>query len=589
MVVFANNKVGNIEIKLATYHNCDDVQLFWRAIVDEQADHSIPGCLGFMIERRRKNKNGTWNPIEILRNWVGFEDQEEQTENQSQRCNIWPFQRYDWTDHGADNRETVQYRVSALRLPAGSKLGVDIMESFADSGWTKPITMSPDCGNGVSAYFNRGFVMSQFISRIMRQNNWKPSDINDQMKNLEQPLRRFLSGELRIAIVNLLEEVAKNPELSLYAVLFELSDEELTDKLISLGKRANVVLANGSKKDGDGNKDARDKLNRAGVNVKDRILGSKGLGHNKFVVLTRSRDNKPIKVWTGSVNWAPTGLCTQANNGILIERYDVAKTFYDQWQNLARAKNDFTPLMVEANARSPYTSSDIDVWFTRIRNPSKKYTVPGHDIQELIDLVNSAREIILYVMFQPGIEPLKSIMKRSNDIYVRGVVSTVTKNLEEEFQLTRIGKEPQSYKTALIQPEGIGKGFSWWVSEVTRKQFLYPQNNPAIGHAITHSKMIVIDPLSDDCKVITGSHNFSKSASEKNDENFLVIHGLKALAEAYAIACMSTYSHYSWRAYVKDKTNAGQKIWQCLSSSPKWQDYYLSGARKKHLSLWCRL
>ncbi|MCJ7576708.1 MAG: phospholipase D-like domain-containing protein [Dehalococcoidia bacterium] len=589
MAISTSNKVGNVEIKLVAYHNCDDVQIFWRTNVDGQPDHLIPGCLGFMIERQRKNENGIWNPSEILRNRVGFQDQEVQTENQSQRSNIWPFQRYDWTDHGADNRQTVQYRVSALRLPAGSKIGVDVMESIADSGWTEPIVMSPDCGNGVSAYFNRGFVMSQFVSRMMRQNNWKPSDIKDQIKNLEQPLRLFLSGELRIALVNLLEEVANNPDLSLYAALYELSDEELIDKLISLGNRAHVVLANGSNKAGDGNKDARDKLVNAGVDVKNRMLASKGLGHNKFVVLTRSQDNKPIKAWTGSTNWAPTGLCTQVNNGILIENDDIAKTFYEQWQNLARAQNDFTPDLVAANARSPYTSNDIDVWFTRIRNPSKKYTVPGNDIQALIDLVNSAKEAIIYIMFQPGKEPLESIMKRSADIYVRGVVSTVSKNLEEEFQLTGIDKEPQSYKTALVQPEGIAKGFSWWVGEVTRQQFLYPQQNPAIGHAITHSKVIVIDPLRDDCKVITGSHNFSISASQQNDENFVVVHGLKALAEAYAVACMGTYSHYRWRAYVKDKTDAGEKIWQHLSSDPKWQESYLSEALKKHLSTWCGL
>jgi phosphatidylserine/phosphatidylglycerophosphate/cardiolipin synthase-like enzyme len=588
MAIPSNNKVGNVEIKLVAYHNCDDAQLFWRTIVDGQADRPIPGCLGFMIERRRKTQNGVWGPIEILRNRVGFEGQEELAENQSRPCNVWPFQRYDWTDHGANNRETVQYRVSALRLPAEGKLGTTILESYANSGWTEPIAMSPDCGSGISAYFNRGFVMSQFVSRIMRQNNWQPSDIKNRIKDLEQPLRLFLSGDLRIALLNLLEEVAKNPELSLYAALYELSDAELIDKLISLGERAHVVLANGSKRDGDGNEDAREKLNQAGVDVKNRILGSKGLGHNKFVVLTRSPDNKPIKAWTGSVNWASTGLCTQVNNGILIENDGVAKAFYDQWQNLARAQNDFTPPLVEANARSPYTSADIDVWFTRIRNPSTKYTVPGRDIQALIDLVNSAREMILYVMFQPGPEPLESILKRSTDIYVRGVVSTVSKKLEE-FQLTGIGKEPQSYRTALVQPEGIDKGFSWWVGEVTRRQFLYPSQNPAIGHAITHSKMIVIDPLRDDCKVITGSHNFSKSASEKNDENFVVVRGLKALAEAYAVACEGTYSHYRWRAYVKSKTDAGQQIWQHLSDSPAWQESYLSDALKRHLSLWCRL
>ncbi|MDH2351188.1 TIGR04141 family sporadically distributed protein [Bradyrhizobium sp. SSUT112] len=76
--------------------------------------------------------------------------------------------------------------------------------------------------------------------------------------------------------------------------------------------------------------------------------------------------------------------------------------------------------------------------------------------------------------------------------------------------------------------------------------------DPGVGHAITHSKMIVIDPFSDDCKVVTGSHNFSASASEQNDDNFVVVHGNRSLAEAYSVACLATYEHYSWRALLPD-------------------------------------
>jgi hypothetical protein len=41
----------------------------------------------------------------------------------------------------------------------------------------------------------------------------------------------------------------------------------------------------------------------------------------------------------------------------------------------------------------------------------------------------------------------------------------------------------------------------------------------------------------------TGSHNFSSSASEGNDDNFVVIWGNHAMAEAYAAACLGTYRH----------------------------------------------
>ena len=70
------------------------------------------------------------------------------------------------------------------------------------------------------------------------------------------------------------------------------------------------------------NKEARKRLLKKGVDVqvarKDRFISPGALGHNKFLVRT-DKKGKPISVWTGSTNWAPTGLCTQVNNGILIE------------------------------------------------------------------------------------------------------------------------------------------------------------------------------------------------------------------------------------------------------------------------------
>ena len=143
---------------------------------------------------------------------------------------------------------------------------------------------------------------------------------------------------------------------------------------------------------------------------------------------------------------------------------------------------------------------------------------------------------------------------------MRGVVSTVPSTTEESFQLMDIDTKSKLYNTALVQPEGIVRDFSAWVREVTRAQFLYPNQNPGIGHAITHAKMIVIDPLSPNCRVITGSHNFSKSASEHNDENFVSIESNKQLAEAYTVACLAIYRHYRWRAFVKDMADAGKSI-----------------------------
>jgi len=562
------------QINLTVYNNCDDVQLFWCTKITDNKINGIPNCIGFSIERQRKDSAGNFGSTEILRNRVGFSIENISTDSDSisKPSNIWPFQSYKWTDYGANNNEILRYRIVALRLPSNGIPGTSILEEITASDWTEPIEVNANCNNNTYAFFNRGFVMSQFVARIARQNNWGPRDIKNHIKDMEEPLRRFLSGELRLALLGLLDEVIRNPDLELYAALYELSDEELISQLILLHQRAHIVLSNGSDKKGDGNADARKTLNNANVDVHDRILRTKGLGHNKFAVVFNKRTKKPIKIWTGSTNWASTGLCTQANNAILLEDEHIAKFYYDQWNNLAEAGDNFPPELVEENATSPKISGNTRVWFTRIRNKSKKNVGLGADLQELIDQVKTAKKCVLYVMFQPGAEPLKTILNLPTNIIVKGTVSTLTSDNEEKFSLD--GNET-THRSELVVPEGITVNFSYWLKEVTRSEFLYPFQNPGIGHAITHSKMIVIDPLDKiNCKVITGSHNFSGSASEMNDENFVVISGNQKLAQAYAVACLSTYNHYRWRVHVKEKMGKGEKPWSHLSDKPTWQDTY---------------
>jgi phosphatidylserine/phosphatidylglycerophosphate/cardiolipin synthase-like enzyme len=93
-----------------------------------------------------------------------------------------------------------------------------------------------------------------------------------------------------------------------------------------------------------------------------------------------------------------------------------------------------------------------------------------------------------------------------------------------------------------VQPEGNPYPTAWWAAQTTHKQF---RGN--IGSAIIHSKVLLIDPFSNDPIVVTGSHNFSDNASGKNDENFIVIRGDHQLAEAYAVNIQSAWRHYASR------------------------------------------
>src|SRR5262249_43885128 len=152
-------------------------------------------------------------------------------------------------------------------------------------------------------------------------------------------VRGYLGGSLRARLLSLLDEAAHEKH-HVYAVLYELDDPELMPALAKLGKRAHVVLGNGSvkKKGLDQNRKARMAL-RKKIQLLPRMLSPRALAHNKFLVIC-DRKQKPLRVWTGSTNWTKSGLCTQANNSVLIADAAIAGEYRKQWDLLRRARND---------------------------------------------------------------------------------------------------------------------------------------------------------------------------------------------------------------------------------------------------------
>lgn len=72
------------------------------------------------------------------------------------------------------------------------------------------------------------------------------------------------------------------------------------------------------------------------------------------------------------------------------------------------------------------------------------------------------------------------------------------------------------------------------------------------GRILIHTKLVVVDFTSDNPTIISGSHNLSKSASEGNDENFLIVRSNMDVADWYGCELMRLYDHYRFRWYLKE-------------------------------------
>jgi phosphatidylserine/phosphatidylglycerophosphate/cardiolipin synthase-like enzyme len=347
--------------------------------------------------------------------------------------------------------------------------------------------------------------------------------------------------------------VLNDPARALYAALFELNDRELVDMLKRIGARAHVVLGNSDGGDSANVKstDASAKLLLdAGVDLVRRNIAPGRFAHNKFAVFHDSA-GAPERVWTGSINWTETGVCTQNSNGLDIKEPIAAAAFQNHWQAL-RAAADGKIVENSPHGFAPVVGAQPAsgrIWFTPVAN--------AVDLADARALINGAKKGILFLMLNPGpdgllgpiIERLSSLDGHYDpDLYIRGVLNNFPGRGKDSpadtiSLLTSEGKRQdfnQQDLASVLKPGGIDETADWWEKEVA---------NTGKFMVAVHSKVIVIDPAGDDPVVLTGSHNFSARASGDNDDNLVIIRGSNALALSYAVNVMGIYNEYRWRAW----------------------------------------
>jgi hypothetical protein len=551
-------------MKVRVYHNGDDVFIAWKP------DGAIPGCRGFGLLRRR---NGV---EEVVSTWVGFED-DEAKEGERRASTNWPIQKYQWTDYMANPGDKLAYRVLAMVGPDKANLRPDPDNT---SDWTAEVTLGRTLSRGIEVLFNRGIVASQWVSRRLgvTGHELQNAKLEAVIADPHDKLRNYLAGPLGNRLFELLDGAARKRQ-PVYAALYELDDKQLIDGLVTLGQRAHVVLANGSveRKGEDQNADAR-KLLADHVDLHNRMCSPRALGHNKFLVICE-RNGTPRWVWTGSQNWTMTGLCTQANNSILIDNRQLAAQYREQWDRL-RDAGDATPESLrQSNGEvrdEPVKPASVRLWFTP--------TTGQLDLNDARPIIAGAQHAVLFLMFNPGPREtlLNTIIETSraahtgSRLYVRGVVNQDPSTKKNPVQLfDQQNRENADYEVVL--PAAIDAPTKFFRAELKKLDRAF---------AMVHSKVIVVDPFGPDPVVLTGSHNLGPKASGTNDENLLIIRNAPGIAAAYATNIMSVYNQYRWR--FRRHVQPAAERWKGLVDNDTWQQWYLreGGAALREINFW---
>lgn len=496
----------------------------------------IKGFRGFSIWREKKGAptSGRWlRSLKVFKSVVP--DPLPATGRNAPRYTTHdhPIQSFLWSDYTADPDTTYVFRIVPRYGSAGA-----LRDDTADHLKLEVTTEAEAVVDGHGVWFNRGAIASQAFSREF-------GDISpaDHVHDLDAPVTKWLSRGLAEACIAFIDGIPKGNEL--VGCLYEFTYQPVLTAIKSAIKRGVRVRLSYHATNANEKAIAAAKLPRTSKGAQVLLPRTKPkIPHNKFLVHVRKKG--PHAVWTGSTNITPSGFLGQSNVGHLIEDVAVAQSYYDYFlalsadptlskaQDQAVALSPHPPELIPASSTttvfSPRHSSNMLEWYgNRIADAAEGVMFTGaFGINErLLPRLTKDRDFLRFVMLEKRPNPAESKQLRSDrDLVVA---------YGAELGRTTIYRNKKFQKLP-IADFSLDKWFRH--EEHFRKQ----------GNIFfVHTKILLIDPLSDDPLVCTGSANYSKNSLVANDENMLLIRGATRVADIYLTEFDRLFRHFYFR------------------------------------------
>jgi len=467
------------------------------------------GLLGFAIERVDHTEGERYfldNPLLFEANDVG------ELPDHSTKRN--PVQEFVWGDYSAKPGHTYSYSVTAMRgTPARLRASASVE--------VKVSTEDPDDGkHGV--WFNRGVAAS--AAYVRRFGNVDPSTVANR------EAYKWLGRGLEDALTAFIGQAIDN-RFALRAGMYEFKWSPILDafKVASdAGADVQIVYHAVPKKDDKTPAQNLAAIKKAKIDDFSTPRTKTTIAHNKFVVLLN--DDKPVAVWTGSTNVTEGGIFGHANVGHAIRDGRIASAYLDYWEQL---KDDPSTAKLKAfdDPKPKFPTSRPQTKQTTIFSPRTKLD-PLDWYVRLADSANQAVFLTAAFGLTPEIAP---VFEGQRD-YLRYLLLDLRTG-----KIDAMRREPSN----VVAAGGLkGKGgFKKWITSELQRLSIHVD--------YIHTKFMLIDPLSDEPLVITGSANWSDESVKRNDENMIVIRGDKRVADIYLTDFMRLFNHYRLRGRAK--------------------------------------
>jgi phosphatidylserine/phosphatidylglycerophosphate/cardiolipin synthase-like enzyme len=449
-------------------------------------------------------------------------------------------------------------------------------------------------------FFNRGVASSQAYCREFQ--NIRPNEIEDPV--LRQKAWDWLSRQLDDAILQFIKQAKKGDTLlgCFYEFHYEPVVKAFKD---AIGKGVIVKLIIDAKVNEYTNKKGEffesfprkknlDVLQNVGISIDPsdgivyyREAKKNDIQHNKFMVLIeKTKGNLPTQVWTGSTNISLGGIHGQTNVGHWIRNPKVAEKYEKYWKILSddpgaqdqddRAtktiKNNVLKKLIESLQKNiEFTSlDDIPYGITPVFSPRRGLSM----LDTYVKTMDNAKDIAC-VTLAFGINKIfkENLKDNTNKDHITFLL------LEKEDKPTKKSKDPFVYigaKNNVYKSWGayIEDKLYKWAEETSTRSLKLNQHV-----AYIHSKFMLVDPLSSDPIIVSGSANFSEASTNDNDENMVIIRGNQRAADIYFTEFNRIFNHYYFRAVynnAKEKKRTDSES-LFLKSNDSWLNKYSFG------------
>jgi phosphatidylserine/phosphatidylglycerophosphate/cardiolipin synthase-like enzyme len=510
----------------------------------------LPGCMGFAIQRTDHTEGQQYwlSGFKTFRSVVPAPDP-------TQMYSSWehPVQSFYWGDYSVKPAHEYEYRVVPRYGAPANLTAQDGVEAAVAVRTSDPAEGT----HGI--YFNRGVAASQAYARKFGA---KPDDLPPDKRAAAMT---WLSRGLDEALLGFIGQAA--PGSALRAAVYEFSDPGVLAAFQTAHENgADVRIVYHARDDdtGQGNEQAI-----VGSAIDRAILiprRNAKIAHNKFIVYGTEAANgglDPVSVWTGSTNLSTGGIFGHSNVGHAVRDPDAAARYASFWSELSAdpetgelrawmaANNSFDGGALQAagihTVFSPRTGLAPLTWY------AQQFTGAGH-----------AGHITLPFGLTAALEqPLEA--------YQGDALHFLMLNTRDDHQA-----QWSSVPGVLVAVGATGgpDELADWAQE-TLTGF-----NPHVPYL--HTKIILVDPLSADPAIISGSANFSPDSTSTNDENMLIIRGDREAADVYFTEYARIFQHFYARWWASQITAAQhQPDSGFLAEDASWLTPYLAAGHSK--------